>query len=101
MKVIIVMINLSIFFFFFSKNSDLRLYRIETVTLLSLKFFEFFLNNKYIFINLLRTGILTLKFDFFLTQYLCIKWKNMSRGVPDKIGGRYIDQSRLERKVQC
>ena len=44
--------------------------------------------------NLLRTGILTLKFDFFLTQYLCIKWKNMSRGVPDKIGGRYIDQSR-------
>ena len=32
-------------------NSDLRLYRVETVTLLSLKFFEFSLNNKYILIK--------------------------------------------------
>ena len=26
---------------------------------------------------------------------------NFSRGVPDKTAGRYIDQSRLQRKVQC
>ena len=64
MKIIIVMINLStlMFVFFFFLNSDLRLYRVETVILLSLKFFKFSLNNKYMGKSL---ELLTFQIHFF------------------------------------
>ena len=72
------MINLSIsmfVFFFFSKNFDLRLYRVETITLLSLKFFEFPLNNKYILIKytiFIYIFIITNYFMRYLLAFACI-----------------------------